>query len=353
MRSMRRGMFVIVAAMGIAGMTCASPAQEVASSNPPTAATSSVGPEVERTYRTTCEVGGRDVVCEVRLTVSKAAATVADRIEVVLEARVPEGVKVEWPKIETSLGGLDVLGVEDDAPVAVGQGDTGAPRRELVRRVVLLEPFLPGPREIPSLEAKFSGAGACRIVTEPVKVEVTSLIEGEPTEPELRGVVEPTPETTAWWVWAAAGAGTVLLAGIVVVALRMGGKKQAPPLTPYGAAMKRLQEIEEGGMLAEGKTSEYGAALGETLRVYVSGSMGLAAADRTTEELLVELGSQPSVNIASLQDLLGRLDEVSFAGAGVSVGEAQELRDRVHKLIVGMQAVRSAAEAEALKGGAS
>jgi hypothetical protein len=353
MRRVMWTMMVLAAAAGIAALPCASFAQEDSSSSPPTAVANPAGPEVERTYRTTCEVGGRDVVCEVRLTVSKAAATVADRIEMVLEARVPDGVKVEWPKIEKSLGGLDVLGVEDEAPVAVGRGDSGAPKRELVRRVVLLEPFLPGEREIPQLEAKFSGAGACRIVTEPVRVEVTSLIEGEPKEPELRGVVEPKPETTAWWVWAAAGAGTVLLAGVVFAALRMGGKKLAPPLTPYGAAMKRLEEIEEEGMLAEGKTSEYGAALGETLRVYVSGAMGLRAGDRTTEQLLVELGSQPSVNIASLQELLGRLDEVSFAGASVSVGEAQELRDRVHKMIVGMQAVRAAAEADVMKGGAS
>src|SRR5688572_22332627 len=189
MRRETRGILAMAAAMGIAGLTCTSLAQEGSSSSPPTAVAASGGPEVERTYRTTCEVGGRDVVCEVRLTVSKAVATVADRIEVVLEARVPDGVKVEWPKIEKSLGGLDVLGVEDEAPVAVGQGDSGAPKRELVRRVVLLEPFLPGVREIPQLEARFSGAGACRIVTEPVKVEVTSLIEGEPTEPELRGVV--------------------------------------------------------------------------------------------------------------------------------------------------------------------
>lgn len=313
---------------------------------PPTAAPDSSAPEVERTYRTTCEFGLKDNTCEVRLTVSKAAATVADRIEVILEARVPEGIKVEWPEIKESLGGLNVLGVENQPSVTLGVGEPESAKRELVRRVVLLEPFLPGEREIPAMEVRFVGAGgaACKITTESVKIQINSLLSGEAKDPELRGIVEPKPVGTAWWVWAAGGGGVLVLASVAALALSRRRRRPEPPLTAYGTAMKRLEELEESGMLGEGKTSEYCTVLGETLRAFVGATMGLPEADRTTEQLMAELGSQPSVNISALGELLAGLDEASFAGAPIGVGEAQELRDKVHKMVVGMQAMRTAAE---------
>lgn len=308
----------------------------------PAVASDTMEPQTQRIYRATCEFGGKPAACEVRMSVSRVTATVADRIEILLEARVPEGVRVEWPEMPLA-GAFNVLGGEDTGPVLLAP-EGGGPRRVGVRRAVLLEPFLPGDREIGRMEVGLvSSAGeSCVITTEPVKIEVASLIEGEPSEPGLRGVVEPEPERVAWWVWAVGGASVVALACAFALVLRRRKPREPEALTPYAAAMKRLAELE--GSSETGDVSAYCAVLADTLRVFVAGTMGLPPADRTTEQLIAELGDQPAVNVTSLREVLVRLDEASFGGGAIPVGEAHELRDKVHKLIVGLQAMRTASE---------
>jgi hypothetical protein len=112
--------------------------------------------------------------------------------------------------------------------------------------------------------------------------------------------------------------------------------RRTEPLTPYGMAMTRLKELENGPPVVD--HAGYAAALGDTLRRYIAGVLGMEPKDRTTEELMSEVGSEPSLNIASVRDVLARLDEVSFAGASIGAPEAHELRDRVYKLVMGIQA---------------
>jgi hypothetical protein len=303
---------------------------------PPTAETE---PEVQRSYSSVCELGGGSVMCGVRLSVNKVSATVADRIELVMEAAAPSGVRVEWPEIGAALGGLDVLGVEE-ASFSPGDGRVGE------RRVVLLEAFLPGDRELPRMEVRFVDAGgaSCVVATEAVKIAVASLLEGEAgagAEPALRGVVEPEPEGTPWWVWGAGAVVVLGVAGLTALALRRRGGRAPVALTPYAAAMKRLGELEASGV-EEATVGSYCAALGETLRQYLPGALGLPARDRTTEELMAEVGDDATVNTARVREVLTRLDEVSFGGSRSGVAESLELRDAVHKLVMGIQAGRTA-----------
>ena len=290
-------------------------------------------PELQRSYATDCTFGGRVERCTLRLWVNKANATVADRLTFVMEAGAPTGVAVRWPDTAGLFAETDVLSVEDERTV-----DPAAPARFVERRVILLEPFLPGDRAVPAMPISYVGGGgaSCTITSDPFTISVTSLLHGDAAnEPELRDVVEPEPAPKAWWIWPLAGLGVLTLAGLTALVLRRRGRATAEPLTPYGAAMKRLKELEEA---APGDHAQHAAALGDTLRRYVSGVVGIGPRDRTTEELMSELGDAPTINVESVRETLTRLDELSFAGASVGAPEVHELRDRVYKLVMGIQA---------------
>lgn len=309
---------------------------------PAPAEAASPAPEVQRSYSADCELSGERVRCEVRVFVNKGHATVADRIELALEAIAPAGVRVEWPSVGDSIAEMDVLGVEDRRSLGAAPASLG-----VTRRVVVMEPFLPGERTLAPMEVRFVDAGgaSCVVTTEPVKIVVTSLLEGDghPDEPELRGVIEPGARRTAWWVWPVAGIALLGVAGLGAMAWRRRGTRTAEPLTPYAAAMKRLKELDESPADAFG--GAYTNALGGILKTYIAGAMGVEAKDRTTEELLSEIGDEPTINASSLREVLTRLDQVSFAGASIGAAEAHELKDRVYKLVMGIQAGRTAAEA--------
>lgn len=304
---------------------------------------------VEQHHASTCDLGTTDGRCEVRVTLNHAVATVADRIELTLEARAADAVRITWPDATAILNGFTMLATDDHEAILPPADENSLATRKLTRRVIVLEPFLPGEREIGSFPVRFTGvAGAsCEIVTEPIRIEITTLLEGEPQEPELRGMVEPKPEPTAWWIWPAAGGTLLVLAGIGVLAWRSRSVKAPQELSPYAAAVKRMDEIEQTGSLAQGRLSEACAEMGDTVRTYIAGAMNLTPGHRTTEQLLADLGDAPSINMGHLSNLLSRLDEAGFAGKTISVAEANELRDGVRKLIVGVQAARAAEEATA------
>lgn len=325
-----------VVAVSITPLMLASCGERDASSTSPPPSSSAATdqqPEIERSYSTDCDFGGRVERCTLRLGVNKANATVADRITLVMEAGAPTGVTVRWPEPTDLFTEADVLSVEDERSV-----DPAGAARVVERRVILVEPFLPGDRDVPAVSVGFAGVGGalCTINTDPFTITVTSLLaDAALDEPELRDVVEPPPARGPWWIWPLAIAGGLTLAGLTAFAIRRRGARKVEPLTPYAEALRRLKELEEAPPV---NPAEIAATLGDTLRRYVAGVLNMEPKDRTTEELMSEIGDAPTINVASVQAVLARLDEVSFAGASVATPEVHELRDRVYKLVTGIQA---------------
>jgi hypothetical protein len=299
--------------------------------------------EVQRESSSTCDIGGVPQRCVVRVRLSKAAATVADRLELVVEAEGPEALRVEWPReldAPASIAGLTVLAHDESV-------SSPAPGRRLERRAFALEAFLPGARELAGLEVRFvgPGGGVCTLGTEALRIEVASVLpagEGDVAAPELRGLVSLPPEPTAWYVWVGAGAGVFAVATIAAVAVRRRGRATQVVVSPYEQALARLKRLEEAGVADE--PARYAGELGETLRAYIPAALALTARDRTTDELLAELPADPALNGVQLRETLVRLDEVAFGDAPAAGAELMEIRDRVYGTIVALQARRNAGE---------
>ncbi|MDH3215480.1 MAG: hypothetical protein OEN01_04205 [Candidatus Krumholzibacteria bacterium] len=113
-------------------------------------------------------------------------------------------------------------------------------------------------------------------------------------------------------------AGAILLLAAIAFWLWKRRKKPVVSETPRPelpadfVALKALGEIEGMSLLEAGKYKKYYTLVVDTLRHYLERRYGIQAMDRTTEEILLELGGR-RVQIDGLEPLLQEADLVKFA----------------------------------------
>ncbi len=247
--------------------------------------------------------------------------TIADRLRVELETVSAPEWDIEFP----------VLGDELEAFAVSDYGASGPEAIEgnLMRRVkwYVLEPFLSGEYEIPELEIAFFQAGEDKkhsLLTDPVKVKVVSLM-GEDRDKlkdihPIKDVVSLPPPSRAW----------IAITGVVLMALacllaagakmlkRRGGTTAlavAPP-PAHETAYRRLKELVDRDLIAQGKIDEFYVELSDIIRRYIEDRFGLHAPDMTTEEFLAEVSSGETLkrkDAGLLDEFLAHCDLVKFA----------------------------------------
>jgi hypothetical protein len=237
--------------------------------------------------------------------------TVADRVEMTLEATAEEGREIRFPEAADKLGEFTVAGVRTEPPQLV-EGD-----RVRLRRTYELEPFLAGDYEIPALAVGF-GPGV-ELRTEPVKVRVDSVLPESPGRPELKEIVPPVglPGFPAW------GYGGVALALAAAAGWllwrrwkRARRRAERPPL-PHEIALRALRELMEQDLIGRGEAKLFYLRLSSILRHYIEDRFALRAPERTTEEFLRECGGTDLLSgrqVELLREFLLHCDLVKFAG---------------------------------------
>jgi hypothetical protein len=85
-----------------------------------------------------------------------------------------------------------------------------------------------------------------------------------------------------------------------------------PALPPDYVALTELTRIERMNLLKQGEFKVYYTLVTDAVRHYLAARYGVEAMDRTTEELLDELGGRGR-RVAKLEDLLNEADLVKFA----------------------------------------
>ncbi len=294
-----------------------------------------------------------------RVGIDKEKPTVADRIEMVLEARVDPGVRVEWPRIEETLGDFAVVRRVEEPPAVDARGRTG---RTLRSERLVLEPFLPGARTIPALEFTCTrmGAAPTALRTEPITIEVVSVLEvgaaNAHADPAvMRGVVDlpGARRVTAWALGAGAGATALALVGAGGwMRRRLRREAEMPNPGPVEMARSRLRRLKGVDLSAPGAAAEALAELSDILRCYARGRFGLPPVEATTDQFLGALrDAAPSSVVQTVGELAARMDASKFAGRAFGASEARQVLKSLWELVERTSAGAPGAPPAAVPGG--
>ena len=276
----------------------------------------------------------------VHVRTDKATMTIAETVLLELEAAIEPGYEVRMPKVGEVLQNFGI--VDWDNP-----GD----KLDQDNRVVStyqyrLEPFLSGTFAIPAFTFDFFDVNSpeekkYELTTEPVDIEVTSLLGEERAElkiEDIEGIIEVPKKTSFGWVW--------LLILIVLVSLGIGfwfylRRKRVKELVrlfkpAHALAYERLRALVKEDLVTAGRIKEFYEWISNILRHYIEHRFSLKAPERTTEEFLVEL-AHTDVLAASDKERLGEFlehcDLVKFAKHHPTSEQIQKTFDLVKDFI--------------------
>lgn len=259
--------------------------------------------------------------------VTPDAATVGDllKYEITVTANGQDSRALKFP---LSLREPGIFEVIDSKTVVKGDAIRGI--------VFTLALFETGRHKLPLYSINWiDSSGAPQSVsTEPVFVEIVSVLKPDRQGPELldiRAVAQATPDWTGYVLPAAML--LALLAVVAAAALYMKKvaahrkKVSVKKETPVELALKRLTELENKKLPSHGKLKEFFTEISDTLRGYLYMEFSVDAPEKTTVELERDwpkiIGEQRGEVIA----LLEQCDAVKFAKylpTAVETGDALE-----------------------------
>ena len=267
----------------------------------PDAARSGAAFQVERSF----DAEGASL----RLSLEREALTTAESVLMRLEVECAEADEVGFPDVEDGIGGFAVVR-EDRIP------DRLLPDGRVARgREYLLEPFLPGTYEVPSLEVTLNESA--RIATDPVEVQVTSVLD-DAEDAELRDISEPVDVPAPWWWWPCVVLATV---AALAAAVRWWRRRSTvlttePDVPAHEAALAAVDALVAEGLVARGEFKPFFLRLSDIVRRYVEERFGLRAPEQTTEEFLAAMAEAPEIlrgHQRLLRGFLEQADLVKFA----------------------------------------
>ncbi len=244
----------------------------------------------------------------VHVRVDKAKVTIADTFLLELKAAIEPNYKVQMPKVDKVLENFGIVDWEN-------LGNKLDENNNVVSRYrYKLEPFLSGTFHIPAFTFEFYDINSPdpatapkgtsdkkhEITTEPIDIEVTSLLGEQRAElkiASIEGVVEMPAKPSCWWVWVLCAAG-IIAAVVFWVHLRRRRVKELIRIfkPAHEIAYERLRALVRQDLIKAGKIKEFYERISDILRHYIEHRFNLRAPERTTEEFLAEL---PSLRLGS------------------------------------------------------
>lgn len=276
----------------------------------------------------------------VHLRVDKSTLTIAQTLLLELEATTHEGYEVKMPKIDALLKDFGIVDWDN-------LGDKLDQSDNVVRTYrYRLEPFLSGEYELPALTFEFydvndPNARIHKLVTEPIAIEVTSLLGEDRAKlviEDIDEVVEMPKKASLWWVWLLVGVG---VAAVVAAWLMLRRKRLAKLIRIFEPAHEiayaRLRALVAEDLIAAGKIKEFYERISGILRHYIEHRFELRAPERTTEEFLAELQHTNALSEsdkAGLGEFLTHCDLVKFAKHAPTTEQIQQTFNLVKEFII-------------------
>ncbi|MEX2092580.1 MAG: BatD family protein [Pirellulales bacterium] len=290
---------------------------------------------------------------DLRVSVDKTVAQVAEPIRLVVEVAAPRDTRVELPQLADKLGEFEVRSSERtrDIPAAAGADS---------RRWVLeatLETIKTGELTIPPLgvhyttDAKTTTFKTLR--SKPIQVRITSVLENRADPTKFRDikdtvdVVVPELHSYAWLGWTAAGFGTA--AALVLLAVVVVKRKRGP--SPAKWALAAIADVEQ---LAITNAADAEATYNESvdvIREFFELEFNVPALTRTTREFLAQAANVVGLSKTArerLTSLSSIADEIKFARLGVGEQQVRQALDQARAFVNECDAHRRASEKEAV-----
>lgn len=257
------------------------------------------------------------------VTASKGRISIAERLELRIEAEAEPGIEVEMPQFGAAVGGFQVRDFQPAVEETLPDGRTRQ------AQVYDLDMLVSGEYSVPAITIRYvdrrkddAEEAASELSTEPFTITVASLLEGEFDPQQFHDVKPPATlvaDRTWGWAWVTAGV-LAGLAGAGLLVRYFVGRSQRPRsvsvIPPHEWALRQLRELVAAKLIEAGRVQEFYFRLSEIVRTYIELRFGLMAPERTTEEFLAELRSSDALSAdrkALLEEFLEACDMVKFA----------------------------------------
>ena len=275
----------------------------------------------------------------VYLKISKTKISIAETLDLQLEASIKTGYELAMPKIDAT---MKDFGIRDWRNL----GDTLDENGNIARgHYYRLEPFLSGTYPIPGFTFEFYDVNEPdekrhELVTEPIDIEVSSLLGEDRAQlviADIENVVELPSQPSLWWLWLV---GIIVISGAILLWLRYKRRRiieMARIFRPaHEIAYARLQALVNDNLIEAGRIKEFYERISNILRYYIENRFELHAPERTTEEFLPEMQETDVLSENDKQDLaefLSHCDMVKFAKLQPSTEQIQRTFDLVKSFI--------------------
>lgn len=275
----------------------------------------------------------------VHVRVDKSNITIAETLLLEFDASIEPGYEVRMPKVDAMLENFGIVDWENF-------GDKLDPNNNVVSRYQYrLEPFLSGSYSLPAFTFEFYDVNSpeenkYELTTEPVDIEVTSLLGEQRAELEIadiEDVMAVPKEPSYWWIWLFVPAAFIVGFVLWFYLRRKRVRELVRIFKPaHEIAYDRLRALVDEDLVGAGKIKEFYERISDILRHYIEHRFNLRAPERTTEEFLVELAGsdvlEPS-DKENLGEFLKHCDLVKFAKHNPATEQIQKTFDLVKNFI--------------------
>ena len=275
----------------------------------------------------------------VHVRLSKSKITIAETVLLQLEAAIDPNYELKMPQVGEKLENFGIVDW-DRLP------DKLDDKNNIVRTCQYrLEPFLSGTYAIPAFKFEFHDANNVEdkkyeLVTEPIDVEVTSLLgeqRGKLVIADIEDVVGMPKESSYLWVWILIAAGIVAAAAVWLYLRRKRYAELVRIFKPaHELAYEHLRALIKEDLINKGKVKEFYERISNILRHYIEHRFSLRAPERTTEEFLAELQFTDALGASdkeALGEFLNHCDLVKFAKMSPTGEQIQRTFDLVKDFI--------------------
>ena len=259
-----------------------------------------------------------------QLQCSQTELSIADTFNLTLTAQSPDSIKIELPKLDSTLADNDSFGVLDSEKPQTRLLENGNTETTVTYRI---EPLVTGSAQLPDLDLEYytknTGSDTPDLSTLTItgpKFTITDILpaDGEHQLSDIKGPVElPTDYSKMLWLALAVFAVVIIL---LLIVYRMSKRQLTAPAIPqrpaHEIALERLNSLIAENLLQQGRVKEFYEKLSYIIRLYIEHRYSLKAPERTTEEFLQEASANPEMPDTfkdSLRQFLTHCDMVKFA----------------------------------------